>query len=169
MKIEIIIEAKRLEEDCKHTSKSHFICAEFWRYLHYSLGIPATIFAGLASANSIFQKTNSYQITILFSVLATIFIPVLTFLNPQEKANQSLNAGNDFNSIRKKLRRFYSIDINDESIGLEKFNRRLEQLSNKQDDLNKKSPPIFNWAYRRGKKAIDAGETDYRIDENKSA
>jgi len=47
-KEEIIIEAKRLYENCLYTSKSHFIEARFWQNLHLLIGIPTVIVAGIA-------------------------------------------------------------------------------------------------------------------------
>jgi len=102
IKSEIINEAKRIGEDALNSSKSHFICAAFWRNIHYGLGLPAAIFTALAGTNSIAQQQNSYLATAVLSLIATILIGVLTFLNPQEKANRHHNAGNDYRKINPR-------------------------------------------------------------------
>ena len=44
----IIKEAKRIEENCLHTSKSHFVVAHVWTNFHLGTGIPTAVLAAIA-------------------------------------------------------------------------------------------------------------------------
>ena len=49
----IIKEAKRIEENCLHTSKGHFVVAGFWSNFHLWLGIPTVILATIAGTSAL--------------------------------------------------------------------------------------------------------------------
>lgn len=56
-----------------------------WSFLHYSIGISATIFAFLASSKDITELFTNYQISTIFSLLAGILTVALTFLSPASR------------------------------------------------------------------------------------
>jgi hypothetical protein len=94
----------------------------------------------------------------------TALAAVSTFLNPNEKSSIHVKAANKYNVIREQLRTFYEIDTSlhqDKDVQL----RRLNEFREQKDELDKDSPQIPHWAYKRSKRGAEAGEGCYKIDD----
>src|SRR5262245_4505588 len=100
-------EAMRIEEDSLHSSKSHFEAANLWVKLHLSLGIPAAILAAIAGVSAL-KECPVVAGILSFAVAALSALS--TFLNPSERANAHLNAGNQYMSVRNRARIFREIE-----------------------------------------------------------
>ncbi len=161
-KEEVIKESHRIEESALYSSKGHFAAAYFWSNFHLCIGIPMVILAAIAGSS--FINNNNYIGGIL-SIIIAIFSAVMTFLNPNERANTHLNAGNNYDALQNDIRIFRTIDCwqeNTEPL----LTERLKNFSNYKNQLNQGSPQIPWWAYRIAKKGIRAGESNYSIDKN---
>lgn len=159
-KEEIIREAKRLSENCLHTSKSHFVEARFWQNSHLWIGVPTVVLAGIAGTLAF---SNVKFISGIVSIVVVVLTSITTFLNPKDQANAHLNAGNNYDSLMTKLRTFWSIDCwreETDTILME----RLRAYSEERDRLNRECPQPAQWAYKKAKKGIEEGEAEYRVD-----
>ncbi len=157
---EVIKESKRIEEDCIHSSKGHYVAAGFWSNFHLIVGIPSVILAAIAGTTAFIDLPIVAGIV---SIIVTILTSIATFLNPKDRANSHFTAGNNYNSLQSTIRRFWSIECkNEEPIKL--LIHKLEEYSLTRDRLNRESSQIPRWAYNKGKKYIEDGEAEYAVD-----
>jgi len=157
VKKRIIDESKRIEEDCLFSGKGHFNTAQFWTNFHYWIGGPTVVLAAIAGGISL-----SMAITIL-SIIVAAATAVITFVNPNEKANIHHNAGTAYNALRSEVRIFYSIEA-EHSNDLAALTKKLEDLNAKRSTLGDNSPQIPQWAYQKAKKGIEGKENIYKVD-----
>lgn len=163
IKEKIIEEAKRIEEDSLYSAKGHFYAGQFWVNIHLWIGVPAAILAAIAGASALSQFDYHNVIAGVLSIMVAALTAVATFLNPNEKANMHQVAGNNYNSLRNRARIFSEIEI--ENITDEKLLvKELKGLNSERDKLNKESPQIPRWAYKKARRGIKEGEASYRVD-----
>jgi hypothetical protein len=154
-------EAKRIEEDCIYSAKSHFNAEAVWKKWHYIIGIPAILTAVIIS--SMFLKTYlSERIIIIIGIIGAILTSLLTFLKPYEKANEHHNAGAEYLHLRTSVRQFRELEII--NIDYNKAVVKLKEFADKQRELNRLSMGIPLHAFKKAKKGIENGEADYKID-----
>jgi len=164
----IINEAKRIEEDCHYTSKGHFAVAQFWSNFHLWLGIPTVVLASIAGASALSQFNSSIVIAGVISIVVVVLSTTTTFLNPRERANTHLSAGNNYDSLLSKARIFWTIDCwqNDTD---EILTQKLKSLSEERDRLNRECPQVPRFAYLTAKKGIKEGEANHEVDRTKTS
>ena len=162
----IIKEAKRIEENCLHTSKSHFVVAHVWTNFHLGTGIPTAVLAAIAGTMAFASlKYNNILVGVL-SIIVCILSAVTTFLNPKECSNSHLTAGNNYDSLLTNVRIFWTIDCRrEDSVNI--LADKLKEFSARRDQLNRDCPQPPKWAYKKAKKGIDEGEAEYRVDKKK--
>lgn len=164
-KSEIIKEAKRIEESLQYSSKGHFAAAHFWKNFHLWIGIPIVLLSAIAGVSS-FSQFDPKQITAgIIAIIVASLSSLMTFLNPNERSSNHLNAGNNYDSLQNKVRIFWSIDCWQQE-SEEVLTERLKHFSEQKDRLNQSSPQIPMFAYKKGKKGIEAGETKYMVDQD---
>jgi len=162
----LIKEARRIEEDCLYSAKGHFVAANFWTNFHLWIGVPTAILAAIAGASALSQFDNHNIVAGILAIIVTALTAVTTFLNPNEKVNSHLNAGNKYNSLRNKARIFCEIDSCGENNSIQELTKQLKELAKQRDELNQNSPQIPGWAFKRAKKGIEEGEANYKVDED---
>jgi hypothetical protein len=161
-KAKIIKELKRIEEDAKHSSKSHFNAAQGWSNWHLWLGIPATFFSAIAGISALSQFDYHNVAAGIIALLVAGLTALITFLNPNERAEAHLTAGNAYNDLRNKARILYEIDA--DTLDDKALAERLKELDNKRSELNSGSPQPPRWAFEKGRKGIEEGEAEYEVD-----
>ncbi len=162
-KEEVIREAKRIEESLLYSSKGHFAASHFWSKFHLWVGVPMVILSGVAGASALSKFDSGGTIAGVLSIVVVTLSSVMTFLNPNEKANAHLSAGNQYDALMNKVRMFWSIECwKNESDDV--LAEKLAHLSDQKDKLNQGSPQIPQLAYNRAKKGIQGGEAEYRVD-----
>lgn len=162
-KDEIVKEAKRIEETLLFSAKGHHEAAGFWGNFHLIMGLPIVILSAIAGAAALVTFDNGHYVAGGLSLIVTVLSSVVTFLNPNERVSVHRDAGNNFDSLMNQARIFWAIDCwrtDSEQV----LTERLKWLSEQKDDLNRKSPQIPRWAYRKAKKGIEAGEASYAVD-----
>ena len=158
---EIIEEAKRIEIDALFSARGHYEAARDWSKCHYSLGIPATVFAVVAGISAFWEYPI---ISVSISVVVGILTGLLTFLKPHERAHEHFCAGNKFNALKNDTRIFYEVKCDNSN---NDFIDLLMELNNRRNNLNSESPQIPRRAYLRAKTGIESGEADYKISPKK--
>lgn len=159
----IIKEAKRLAENCLHTSKSHFVIARYWTMFHLGMGIPATILAACAGTIAFASFQGHNTVAGIVSIVVTILTAVTTFLNPKECHSTHMTAGNNYDSLLTKARIFWTIDCRRED-SVDILSEKLKDFSEQRDRFNRDYPQPPGWAYKIAKKGIEEGEADFIID-----
>ncbi len=153
-------EAKRVEEDCTHSSKAHYNAAVGWSRCHYLIGIPSVLLAAGASWSGFGGKA---LIAGVLSVVVAAIAAVNTFLNPADREAVHKAAGGEYGAVRNRARRLREIQLLtlDPPAALQE---RIESLAEKRDSLNMSCPRIPRWAYLWAKRGIEAGEADHQAD-----
>ncbi len=167
-KEEIIKEAQRIEEATLYTSKGHFAAAHFWLRFHLWIGVPTVIMSSIVSASSQTTSDNLKAVGGIFAIAIAAFTAVMTFLNPNERANAHLNAGNEYDALQNRVRIFRTIDCWRES-SEEVLTEKLKYFSQQKEQLNKSCPQVPWFAYQKAKKGIAEGEGRYRVDNSPPA
>lgn len=157
---EVTKEAKRLSENCLHTSKSHFVAARVWDNIHLWIGIPTVILAGIAGTLAF--SDQSY-ISGYIAFVIVILTAITTFLNPKMRSNAHLTAGNNYDALLTEARIFWTIECKTESSDA-LLTDKIKQLTSERNRLNRESSQPPKWAYNVAKRGIKAGESDYVID-----
>ena len=153
-------EAKRIEEDCIHSAKSHFNTAISWRYRHYWLGIPATMLGAAAGAAIVKDCPEAAQI---FTLAATILTGLLTFLKPGERAAQHKTVADQYLALKNDARVFREVDLLLVE-GAAENSESLKALSQRRNELNQGSPEIPRRAFIAARRGVDEGEASYQVD-----
>jgi len=161
--INLIQEAKRLEEDALYSFKGHHNAAEFWKNVHYWIGIPTAL---LAASGSLSAFYNENIIAGVLAASATFLTILSMLLEPGEKQNAHKAAGASFGALKNQARLFYEVEINLEK-DKGKLLNSIKILTAKRDDLNTTSLNIPKKAYLKAKKDIESGSNDYQIDKAK--
>lgn len=163
-KEEVIKEAQRIEECLLYSAKRHFITAHFWTNFHLWIGIPMVLFSAIAGALALSQFDPQHFIAGGLSILVAALSGVMTFLNPNEKASIHLNSGNNYDSLQNRTRIFWSIECWQEE-SEQVLTEKLRYFSEQKDRLNQSSPQTPNWTYKKAKKGILDGESEYVVDQ----
>jgi hypothetical protein len=164
----IVAEAKRIEENCLHTSKSHFVVAHFWSRFHLLVGIPTAVLAAIAGTIAFASFTYGNIIAGFLSIIVTILSAVATFLNPKDCSNTHLKAGNDYDSLLTRVRIFRTIQCRTEQ-SVDILEAKVNDFAAERDRLNHDCPQPPRWAYKKAKKGIDEGEASYEVDKQSVA
>lgn len=164
---EIIREAKRLEESTLFSMKGHHTAASGWSNRHLWLGLPVVVISALVGAATFSQYAETYPevkvIAGLLSLAVAILSGITTFLNPNDRENSHLTAGHAFDKLNNDARLFWSVDCwqGDSDAVL---TSQLKELVEQKNQLNANSPQVPNWAYRKAKAGIVAGEAKFEVD-----
>ncbi len=160
----VIAETHRIEEDALHSMKGHFNAGVLWSKAHLFLGLPSAILAAWAGIEAF---SDNPEMTAILALLAAALTSTMTFLSPQQVADNHKNSGREYNVLKNRVRRFREIELL--QLDGDSITQTITELAEKRDALNSMSPDIPRWAYEKAKKDIDAGRAEYLVDkENKS-
>jgi hypothetical protein len=105
-KDEIIKEAKRIEEDALVTSKGHFSAAHCWSFFHLCIGLPIVVLAAITGTSVMSGHEDGNILAVILSIVIAVLTSIMTFLNPNQKSSAHLNAGNNYDALKNKMRMF---------------------------------------------------------------
>ena len=160
---EIIKEAGRIEEAALFSSKGHFKAAGLWGFFHLALGLPTVVIAGVVGAAAFARFDSGGWWAGFLSIAVVVLSSVTTFLNPNKKAADHLNAGNKYDALLNKVRIFRTIECWEETSD-QVLSERLKRHSEDKSTLSQTCPGIPTIAYRLAKCGIQRGEGDYSVD-----
>lgn len=165
---EIILEAQRLEERTRDSSKAHHCAAEGWNKRTFQLGIPTAIISAITSLAVFAQGAKDIWwvgiIAAALSVVVTILTTLNTFLKPNEMESAHFNAAIAYDRLNNEARMFWSIECWRTNATEEGLTARIVELVERKDKLNQDSPQIPPWAWKVARERINNGETDYAVD-----
>lgn len=155
----ICIECERIEEDSIHSAKGHYNAASLWSKIHYGIGIPMTIAAAWAGIDAFSQEPNlAGYLALSSAALAAL----QTFLGSIDKATQHKSSADEYLKLRDQTRLFREIRL--DRMDIEESQEKILQLAEKKYELNRISPSIPYCSFKKAKKGIDAGQTNYLAD-----
>jgi len=159
----VVSEAKRIEEDATHSAKGHFEAARLWENVHLWIGIPTTVLAAAAGVSAI---SNHKLISAGLSLLVAISAGISTFLKAEVRRSRHLKAGNAYKALQNNARIFSEVQC---QAGLRpgQLSTTLAKLAARRNKLNDESPQIPRYAFKAGRKGIEEGEANYKVDQGK--
>ncbi len=161
-------EARRIEEDALHSSKGHYAASERWRNVHLWVGVPTaalTAIAGLVIVGGP-EEVRGVPLDAVFGLVAiagAVSTAVMTFLGPEKRSTEHRIAGDRYNALKGRARRFREIDALRPHAD-DELSERLDALVAERDGLNQSSTLIPKSAYEKAKKGIEAGEATHEVD-----
>lgn len=153
-------EVLRVEEDCTHSSKSHFNAAARWTTYNRRLGITSIVLSALAGPAFL---GNYPGLAGLMSGIAAVLTTLLTFLKATERAVAHKTAGDQYLTLRNEARVFREIMLSHNPNSTFAITRMTE-LTKRRDDLNLKSPQFSDQDRLLARKGIDEGEATHVVD-----
>jgi hypothetical protein len=157
-------EASKIEEDVLYTAKGHFEAAYLWSRAHNCLGIPTAAIAGVSGISALRDEP---VVAAALAILASALVSVATFLNPSERAKAHHSAGVKYNTLKGRARRYRDVELLDPHRS-HQLTSGLQELAQEKARLDESSPQPSQWARKRARKGIEAGEADYKVDRRKS-
>lgn len=147
-------------ESLEFTFKQHYDAEQFWLSVHYWIGIPATF--GTASTAAL--ATADVPITILVGIatVSAILIALVTFLRPDQNATKHRQAAANLQALHERIRGWLSIDAENQSTEVQA--ERMAAIRAERATLLSCSPGLPKWTYRRVKKGIESGESEFKAD-----
>lgn len=156
-------ETQRIEEDTNFSSTEHFIASAIWSKVHFALGIPTVVLAVISGSSALTTFDSHTAVAGILAIVTAVLAGISTFLNPNQRANYHLNAGNEYRKLRNEARIFREIDLAKSSD--EEASEQIKKLSSRRDALNESSPQPPDWAYKAALKAIEKDKsTVYAVD-----
>lgn len=156
--IEYCREAARIKEDSLLSAKGHYNVAARWQYVHLWIGIPNAVLAAIAGLSA-FQGCD--LVAGALAILVAAITSISTFLNPSGRSSVHKRCAAEYHALRNKARIFINITYRRSQSEYE-LNAKFEEMVSKRDDLNATSPQIPEWAYKKAKAGVKAGESSYR-------
>lgn len=164
----LITEAERLEEDTLYTSKGHYSAADWWRRLHLRVGVPTAALTAIAGLVIVAGPAKLFGLPVdaafgAVAIAGAASTAVMTFLGPEKRGTEHHAAGDRYNAIKGRARRFRQIDALGPATDQE-LSDRLDAMIRERDELNASSPLVPESAHKKAHKAIESGETNYWVD-----
>ena len=153
-------EALRIKESTTLSAKSHFEASRLWDMSNLVMGSVATVAAVLAA-----NATRPYpSIATALTVSTAILTGLLTFMKAGDRAANHKKAGDQLLGLMYEIGFFIRVTLvgANDATGVEK---QLKAFSDRLISLNRISPCPPRWAYKRAKKGIAAGESDFAVDQ----
>ncbi len=164
----MIREAGRVEEDALHSSKGHYAASERWRGVHLWVGASSAVLTALAGVVVLGGPEDFVGVPLdavfgIAAIVAAIATGVLTFLVPEKRSTEHHAAGDRYNALKGRARRFREIDAQ-RGVTDAELSQRLQDLADERDELNLASPLIPKSARKKAERGIAAGEAAYGVD-----
>ncbi|TVU55226.1 MAG: SLATT domain-containing protein [Arthrospira sp. PLM2.Bin9] len=152
---DILARAEDRRNLCRIMSWAHLYVSIRWSHTNLYIGIPSTVLAAAASVQAIadLQAENGarYGLYIILSILVASLAPLLTFLNPMDRATNHLSASRVYEQMGDAYDKFLLyclVNPQDLIVELEK----LVALNEQYNELKKPLPITPEWAYQKSVK-----------------
>jgi hypothetical protein len=153
---DILARAEDRRNICRIMSWAHLYVSIRWSNTNLYIGIPSTVFAALASVQTMSElgtnESSSYKILhLIFSILVTGLAPLLTFLNPSERANGHKVASRTYELLGDRYDEFLlKCTLKQHQIDQEL--NELVLLNQEYSEAKKPLPITPEWAFRKAEK-----------------
>ena len=164
--LNLLKEVKRIEEAARDSSKSHYVMSLRWTKANRWLGGCAAFLSGGAGVVLSIEWIYAKPIATIGALLAAAISVVIAFLQPSKTSRESKTAGDEYLALENDCRVFYDHAVTKDDIDLDQVRTEIQQLNQRRNDLASRSPQIERWAYKRSRKGIEDGESDYEADKS---
>lgn len=155
---EEVAELSRLQEDMLYTEKAHFASAVRARTTHFALGATASLASAGAAASVVSERAPTLSATL--ALVATLAAVLVTFLKPEERAQQHLAAGRDLGAIRVTARQTMNLDTNNPS-----FDSReaIREIAQQKAAVDRAAPALTDNAFNTARKKVTSGHFEHDL------
>src|SRR5690242_1654495 len=145
---DLLFEARLVEKRASITARNHFTASVFWNRVQLAVGGLAAVLSAIAGASALSSLPDGAIVAGALALAVTTLTSVATFLNPSERANAHLRAGNAYLALENDARLFYKLDLWS-SKSERDLKRVLTRLVTEQNNLNTTSPQPPNHVKKR--------------------
>lgn len=154
---EAMRELRRLQEDMLYTEKAHFAAASRARTTHYGLGGTASLASAGAAASVV--ADGAPGLSAVLALVGTLAAVLMTFLKPDEMAQQHLAAGRDLGAIRVEARQAMNLDVSE--VARTDIRTILRDIAESKAATDRAAPALGNRVFEQGRKKIAVGHFDH--------
>ncbi|MFM6189974.1 SLATT domain-containing protein [Planktothrix sp.] len=134
---------------CRVLSQAHIYVSIRWTRTHLYIGVPSTVLAAVAGVQAISSLGGKYQVVaVIIPVLVAILAPLLTFLDPNGKANTHLVASRVYEQMADQYDSFL-LKCRLEPRLIEEELNDLVQINAAYSESKKSLPACPEWAYQK--------------------
>jgi hypothetical protein len=134
---------------CRVLSQAHIYVSIRWTRTHLYIGVPSTVLAAVASVQAISSLGGNYQlVSVIIAILVAILAPLLTFLDPNGKANTHLVASRVYEQMADQYDSFL-LKCRLEPRLIEEELNDLVQINSAYSESKKSLPACPEWAYQK--------------------
>lgn len=153
---DILARAEDRRNLCRILSWAHLYVSIRWSNTNLYIGIPSTIFAALASVQTMSElgsnESSSFKILhLIFSILVTGLAPLLTFLNPSERASGHKVASGTYELLGDRYDEFLLKSTIKPRPLAEELNQ-LVLLNQEYSEAKQPLPITPEWAFKKAEK-----------------
>ena len=154
---DIMARAEDRRNVCLILSRAHVLASIRWSNTHLYIGVPSTVFAALAGVQAISDLNQNQTdsggaiIYIILSILVAGLAPLLTFLNPNERANTHLAASRIYEHMGDRYDGFL-LGCIVEKRSLKEELDELVKLHLAYSEEKKPLPLTPEWAFQKAKR-----------------
>ncbi len=146
---DILYRALDRKTGCRVLSHAHIYVSIRWTRTHLYIGVPSTVLAAVAGVQAISSLGGQYQVVaVIIPVLVAILAPLLTFLDPNGKANTHLVASRVYEQMADQYDSFL-LKCRLEPRLIEEELNDLVQINAAYSESKKSLPACPEWAYQK--------------------
>jgi hypothetical protein len=154
-------EAERIREAAECSSETQYEYAKRWRRVDRLLGALAALLAAVAGVGGLSTAISAKWAGLIAIVSAGVGAVAASLAAPQTKEKAGVSA-NSYRSLQQDARVFINIDL--PTMEQSDARERLQQLVERQQQLNKEADIPSLKAWERAKKNLAGGAQDYKAD-----
>ena len=144
-----------IQRQTHHIARMQHVQSRIWWTVNLIIGLPAAGIAAAAGGLALSGASRAGLVGVLALVSATLG-SFQTILGAQRRQANAERCGNAYLEIRNSARRLVRIDL--PRMSYDDARRTLEELSCRQEEINRAADPPSFLAMRRGKKLAEKSE-----------
>jgi len=146
-------ELSLIQIQTNNIASMQFAQARIWHVVNLLLGLPAAGAAAAAGGLALSGNSHTSIVGVLALASATVG-SFQTILGAQRRQANAERAGNSYLEVRNGARRLAELDL--DASTYEQARRKLNELSMRQEEVNRSADPPSNIAIRRGRRFAQA-------------
>ncbi|MBF6555936.1 MAG: SLATT domain-containing protein [Acidimicrobiales bacterium] len=154
-------EAKDVLEATTYASETQFEYAKRWRTVDRWVGSVAAALAAVAGVGGL-SKFLSIGWAGTIAIASALVGAVSASIAARQTTEKAAVAGNSYRALEQDARMFLSIDL--ASMLIDDARNQLQELVDRQQQLNREAPLPSEKAWQRAKEQIEGGSQTYETD-----
>jgi hypothetical protein len=154
----VAVEVEHLEMNAMYSAQGQFEQSKLWRSVNLLLGVPAAALAAAAAGTGLATATNHVIAGVLALVAAGLGAAV-TAMGAQRRAAHASESGNAYLALQTEARQLRLIDL--ENLDPSQVRARLEELTQRYNNINSAADPPSFYAYWRATRNIKKGRQEH--------